>query len=113
VAEGGTIGTDWHPDKGLEQGRVQGIVAEGAKDGTYRRRDLGFRPRCDHPEAAKVPCLVLDPFTGSGTTLYVARQLGRRSVGVELNPLYVKLAERRVGRFRDLLSYGDEAEGSG
>jgi len=42
-----------------------------------------------------VACLVLDPFAGSGTTLFVARSLGRRSIGIELNPSYVKLARRR------------------
>ena len=43
------------------------------------------------------PCLVLDPFAGSGTTLHVARRLGRRSIGIELNPQYVQLARRRSG----------------
>lgn len=41
--------------------------------------------------------IVLDPFLGSGTTLLVAEQLGRKSVGIELNPEYVKLAEERLG----------------
>lgn len=43
------------------------------------------------------PCLVLDPFLGSGTTLMVAKQLHRDGVGVELNPEYVKLAYERIG----------------
>jgi DNA modification methylase len=38
---------------------------------------------------------VLDPFLGSGTTAYVARNLGRKCVGIELNPEYVKLAKKR------------------
>jgi len=40
--------------------------------------------------------LVLDPFLGSGTTGLVALGLDRRFVGVELNPEYVALAERRL-----------------
>lgn len=40
--------------------------------------------------------LVLDPFAGSGTTLLVADTLGRLSVGLELNPEYVALAEKRL-----------------
>ncbi len=39
---------------------------------------------------------VLDPFAGSGTTLAVAQQHGRKGVGIELNPEYVKLAFARL-----------------
>lgn len=41
--------------------------------------------------------IVLDPFAGSGTTLKVAKELGRRFVGIELNPEYVAMAQKRVG----------------
>jgi DNA modification methylase len=41
--------------------------------------------------------LVLDPFTGSGTTGMVALKLGRRFVGCELNPEYHALASERIG----------------
>lgn len=43
-----------------------------------------------------VPCIVLDPFLGSGTTALVARRLGRKCVGVELSPEYAALAARRL-----------------
>lgn len=39
---------------------------------------------------------VLDPFCGSGTTGVVCMEEGRRFVGIELNPDYVELAERRI-----------------
>ena len=39
---------------------------------------------------------VLDPFAGSGTTLMVAKQLGRKWVGIELNPEYAEMARKRV-----------------
>jgi DNA methylase len=42
------------------------------------------------------PGIVLDPFIGSGTTALVARSLGRSWIGIELNPEYIKLAERRL-----------------
>ena len=41
--------------------------------------------------------IVLDPFMGSGTTGIVANKLGRHYVGIELNPEYVEMAERRIG----------------
>ena len=40
--------------------------------------------------------VVLDPYAGSGTTLLAADDLGRRWVGVELNPAFVGLIERRI-----------------
>lgn len=39
---------------------------------------------------------VLDPFAGSGTTGEVALTHGRNFVGIELNPSYVEMAEKRV-----------------
>ena len=42
--------------------------------------------------------VVFDPFTGSGTTGMVARQTGRRFVGLELNPAYLDLAVERLGQ---------------
>lgn len=40
--------------------------------------------------------LVLDPFVGSGTTSRVAKVLGRDWIGIELNPQYVAMAEKRL-----------------
>lgn len=40
--------------------------------------------------------VVLDPFMGSGTTALVARQLGRKYIGIELAPEYCQLAEARL-----------------
>lgn len=54
--------------------------------------------------------LVLDPFAGTGTTGVVALELGRRFVGVELNPAYAEMAEER-SRFttRSLFAVGGAA----
>ena len=41
--------------------------------------------------------LVLDPFAGSGTTCRIAKENGRRFIGIELNPEYVKMATNAVG----------------
>jgi DNA modification methylase len=40
--------------------------------------------------------IVLDCFAGSGTTLKMAKELGRQWVGIEIAPEYVKLAEKRI-----------------
>src|SRR5574341_2098790 len=40
--------------------------------------------------------IVLDPFAGSGTTAVTAAALGRRYIGIELEPQYARIAEERV-----------------
>ena len=59
------------------------------------------------PEKLIEPCIlagspeggiVLDPFMGSGTTAVVAKSLGRKYVGIELNPDYIKIAEKRLAQ---------------
>ena len=41
---------------------------------------------------------VLDPFMGTGTTLLAAARCGRHSIGVEIEPAYVKMAKERLER---------------
>jgi len=50
-----------------------------------------FVPRCACGDPNVVPCIVLDIFSGSGTTIAVARENGRRSIGIDLNPVYFDL----------------------
>lgn len=51
---------------------------------------------CKCPAAEPVPCTVLDPFSGAGTTAMVAQQLGRSAIGIELNPEYIEMAWSRI-----------------
>lgn len=44
------------------------------------------------------PAMILDPFMGSGTTCVVAKKLGRNYIGIELNPKYIEIAKRRLGK---------------
>ena len=41
---------------------------------------------------------VLDPFSGAGTTALVSAKLGRQFIGIELNPEYIKISERRLAK---------------
>lgn len=76
--------------KAQDASAVKARILEGMRE----RRTVDWKPGCDC-QASKVPCVVLDPFGGSGTTGAVALELGRAAVLIELNPDYVKLAESR------------------
>jgi len=63
------------------------------------------------PEKLVEPCIkagtkpkdtVLDPFAGSGTVGVVSLKLGRSFIGIELQPDYVKMAEKRIGNVMPL-----------
>jgi DNA modification methylase len=112
-------GRDWHNDEMIPKG-IPGELAgeEGYKRGqstsplndTKTKKTVGWEPTCDCNEydmhlppddpayvpLTPVPCTVLDPFGGSGTTGEVAERLGRNSILIELNPSYVELAKKRT-----------------
>ena len=75
---------DQEPDDGEPYGRKQSRVVE------YDVSWPGCRCR------KLVSAIVLDPFAGSGTTLVVARQKYRRSIGFELSPYYVDMMRTRL-----------------
>jgi DNA modification methylase len=64
---------------------------------------VGWKPTCDHDDDSS-SSLVLDPFTGSGTTGIVALRHGRDFVGTELNPEYAQMAEQRIADDAPLLN---------
>lgn len=90
-----------------ETGRYRTNVWEYAGANTFRKgRDKDL---ADHPTVkptalvmdAILDCsnrgdLVLDPFSGSGTTLIAAHKTGRRGAAIELDPLYVDTSIRRL-----------------
>lgn len=44
---------------------------------------------------------VLDPFSGSGTTLRVCQQLNRNGIGIEINPEYIEMTKDRLNQIFD------------
>lgn len=98
--------------QGLTRANAQGRVIDLAS-GTRNKRSVWTIATAPFPEAhfatfppdlpeicIKAGCpvggIVLDPFAGAGTTLMVADRLQRNGIGIELNPEYAAMAERRV-----------------
>jgi len=73
-------------------------------------KTVGWRPSCDCAPCGDfsdtdictlysldpVPCIVLDPFSGSGTTVMVAEELGRIGIGLEIKEQYIQLGRERL-----------------
>lgn len=109
-------GTEEYESQGLEAGRRYASATGGLTKPTGKNpRSVWTIPTQGFSEAhfatwpealaeriIKAGCpeggVVLDPFMGSGTTALVARRLGRKSVGVELNPDYAAMCARRLGQ---------------
>lgn len=62
----------------------------------YVTIEKGWTPTCKCGRTDTVPATVLDPFSGAGTTCLVALRLGRRAVGIELNPEYIEMSHKRI-----------------
>jgi DNA modification methylase len=70
-------------------------AASGTMTKAPTSETTGWQPSCSC-DAGVVPCVVLDPFLGSGTTLVVGDQWGGYGVGIELSPEYARMAEKRI-----------------
>ncbi len=78
----------------------QGNRATYGQDTRPTPRTTGWSD-CPCPEPDYQPGIVLDPFAGVGTTLYVARQLGRRFIGIELSKTYAQMARQKLSKWWD------------
>lgn len=89
--------------RSAEEVNASGKWRNGGREGnanlklgpTVTAETLGWQSTCPCGTDS-IPATVLDPFAGSGTTLYVADKLGRSSVGFELNEAYRPLIEARL-----------------
>ncbi len=104
------------PRRGFSQNQGSGFSQVGIADGETRNKrsvwTVATQPWKEahfatFPEALIEPCIlagspiggtVLDPFSGSGTTGVVALRHQRNYIGIELNPDYVAMSERRLAR---------------
>jgi DNA modification methylase len=71
---------------------------ENGEEYANRSTTTGWRPTCSCPPAPPVPCVVFDPFLGSGTTAQVAQSLGRNWIGCELNRAYEPMIRERTAQ---------------
>lgn len=71
-----------------------------------RTETVGWAAGCDCDAGEPVPCVVLDPFVGSGTTLQVANEHGRRAIGCDLDERNLTLIRRRMELVQPLLTEG-------
>lgn len=85
-------------NKGSGKGLDESSGWAGTPRGNNKSTTIGWQPTCECglPDTSNVPCVVLDPFNGSGTTGQVARECGCHYIGCELNPEYVELTKKRL-----------------
>jgi DNA modification methylase len=83
-------------DRGVALGKYGKTAASGTMTKPAISITTGWRPTCTCENEGKGRCIVLDPFAGSGTTLWVAEHYGRDSIGIELSPEYCELINKRM-----------------
>jgi DNA modification methylase len=93
--------SDWAARKAMGEPTRHGLAGAAAVGaGNFQGETAtttGWKPTCDHTHTHTMPCVVLDPFGGSGTTAQVALALGMRPTVIELNSDYIPLIKQRCG----------------
>jgi DNA modification methylase len=106
---GGALGSFWRNDHEwvpvFAKGQPRALPHGGFFNVLHCTKGQGG----DHPTEKPIPILqslveagggevVLDPFMGSGTTLRAAKNLGRRAIGIEIDPRWCEIAVRRLSQ---------------
>jgi DNA modification methylase len=94
--DGNPVSGDNRYDPLRRGGNVDPKISRCGVDDAMPRATVDWSQTCTCPPANPIPCRVLDPFAGSGTTVAVAERLGRVGIGVELKPAYLSLARQRT-----------------
>jgi len=101
VVERGLTAHDGATDSAYSQGTTANRLAllrqaarERGEEYSSAHKTLGWKPTCSCGAATK-PCIVLDPFCGSGTVGVVCARFNREFIGLELNEKYIELAKKR------------------
>lgn len=95
VAKAKPSGKGWRVDIAMSD--ANGDVRRGLLADQWQAHTTGWRPTCTHA-GEPWPCLVLDPFLGSGTVGLVAERLARRWVGIELDERSAQIARDRTAQ---------------
>lgn len=108
------VSTTRQPDGSTKEMKYEKGKETRLRDNVWQV-DTGFMRTTDDKSAYKHPAMfpealardhilswsnesdvVLDPFSGSGTTAKMAKYNGRRFIGIEVNPEYVAISEKRL-----------------
>lgn len=93
---------DRHGGATIAEFKVRGNIwdipsGNGKDDVTGHPAAFPFRLARDHIQSwSNEGDIVLDPFSGSGTTMKMSRELSRRGIGIEINEEYCDIAAKRL-----------------
>lgn len=83
--------------KGLPNTNVLGLFDGGTKDKRFHQWGQDEQTARYYIECfSRINDIVLEPFTGGGTTLIVCKALGRNFIGFEIDPVTVEIAKTRI-----------------
>jgi len=88
------LGKDFLESRTLERG----ISGKKTKKIKLKKAEYSIEYKYCNCDSPRVSGIVLDPFSGTGTTCKMAKYYGRRFIGFELNPAYKKISDRKLAQ---------------